>query len=175
MSHFKVFVRTHLLIGLCLAVAGCAGSGSKVLQDFGLQERPDDYVSGAQRVMERLPDVAKIEMTRLNAATRAGDVKYEKVDDVTGAYYKRVKVYEDFRPLDANHTGRSAAQGDTAYLGYIEYTYQFFESVRRPTRIEATSELANIPTGERDREIYRYKFNSGGNWTGGKGEPVKSE
>lgn len=163
------------LIAFSVILCGCSsGSGSKVLQDFGLQERPDDYVSGADRVLAKLPDVAKTELVRLNAASRTGEVKYERVDSLRGAYYKRVKVYEDFRPLDANYTTRQSTQQSTAYVGYIEYLYQYFESPRLESRIEAQADIATIPTGERGSETFRYQFSSGGVWNGGKGEPVRT-
>ena len=60
-------MRRWIWVGLCAGLAGCGSTGSKVLQDFGVQERPEDYVSGADRVMTKLPDVAKVEIDRLNA------------------------------------------------------------------------------------------------------------
>ena len=165
--------RLFTLLALSAMAAACAGAGSKVMQDFGLQERPEGYVSGAERVMQKLPDVAKTEMTRLNAAARTGEVLYEKTDALSGAYYKKARVYEEFRPLDANITNRSSSRQETSYVGYIEYVYQIHESPRRPSRIEAMAENANIPTGERGSETFRYQFTSGGNWNGARGEPVR--
>ena len=168
----KLLVAPAFVCGAA-AIAGCSGTGSKVLQDFGLQDRPEGYVSGAERVLTKLPDVAKPELARLNAAARNGEVLYEKFDSLTGAYYKKVKVYEDFRPLDANYAGRTSTREDVSYVGYIEYVFQYYESPRRPSRIEASAELADIPTGERGGETYRYDFSSGGVWDGAKGEHVR--
>ncbi len=174
MSRLSV-LRPVLILWLGAFICGCSsGSGSKVLQDFGLQERPDDYVSGSDKVMAKLPDVGKAELPRLNAASRTGEVKYEKLDALRGAYYKRVKVYEDFRPLDANYTTRKPTQESVSYVGYIEYSYQFFESPRQESRIEAQAEIATIPTGDRGSETYRYQFGSSGNWNGAKGEAVRT-
>ena len=172
MSHIRRS-RWVFVAALGALVVGCAGSGSKVMQDFGLQERPDDYVSGSDRVMATLPEVAKTELTRLNAASRTGEVLYEKMDALTGAYYKKARVYEEFRPLDANYTNRTNANETDSYVGYIEYTYQIHESPRRPSRIEAMAENASIPTGVRGSETFRYRFSMSGSWNGAKGEPVK--
>jgi len=163
-----------LFLAASLAAGCTSGSGSKVLQDFGLQERPDDYVSGTDRVMAKLPDVGKSELTRLNAASRTGEVKYEKVDALHGAYYKRVKVYQDYRPLDANYTSTKSGTAQVTYVGYIEYSYEYFESPRHESRLEAQADIATIPTGDRDSEAFRYKFSGGGVWDGAKGEPVRT-
>jgi hypothetical protein len=166
--------RCIFAIALAALAAGCTSDGgSKVLQDFGLQERPDDYVSGSDRVMTKLPDVGKAELPRLNSGARAGEVLYEKTDALHGAYYKKARVYEEYRPLDANFSNTLNSRQEVNYIGYIEYTYQIYESPRRPSRVEAMAEIANIPTGERDAETMRYRFTSGGTWDGAKGEPVK--
>ncbi len=169
------FFRLIAAAALVTLAAGCAsdGSGSKVLQDFGLQERPDDYVSGSDRVMAKLPDIGKAELPRLNAGSRGGDVLYEKTDSLHGAYYKKARVYEEYRPLDANYSNTRNARQEVNFVGYIEYTYQIYESPRRPSRVEAMAEIPNIPTGQRGTETMRYRFGSGGNWDGVKGEPVK--
>lgn len=165
--------RWILVVAFGSLALGCAGAGSKVMQDFGLQERPDDYVSGSDKVMAKLPEVGKTELVRLNAASRTGDVLYERMDALNGAYYKKARVYEEFRPLDANFTNRTNGNEKDAYVGYIEYTYQIHESPRRPSRIEAMAENASIPTGERGSETFRYRFGMSGTWDGAKGEPVK--
>jgi hypothetical protein len=169
------FLRTVSVLSLAAILAACtSGGGSKVLQDFGIQDRPDDYVSGSDKVLARLPEVGKAELPRLNAAERAGEIKYEKMDSLRGAYYKRVKVYDDYRPVDANYTSRKSGRESVSYVGYVEYTYEFFESPRRESRIEAQAEIATIPTGKGGSELYRYHFGSGGTWDGGKGEPIKT-
>jgi len=140
------------------------------LQDFGIKDRPEDYVSGADRVMAKLPDVGKVELDRLNAAQRRGQVLYDKGTGLDGAYYKRVKVYENSHPLDANAASRTNQNSPVSYVGYIEYEFQYYESARKTTRVEAENELASIPSGDRGRETYRYRFDGGGNWTGGRGE-----
>ena len=160
----------RMIVGLCVIAAGCGSTGEKVLQDFGIKDRPEDYVSGADRVMAKLPDVAKVEIDRLNAAQRRGQILYDKGDGLDGAYYKRTKVYESSRPLDANAASRTSQNTPVSFVGYIEYSFRYYESSRRPTRVEAESELANIPSSERGSETYRYRFDGGGNWTGGRGE-----
>lgn len=156
-----------------VALAGCSGTGNKVLQDFGLQDRPEGYVSGSDRVVERLADIGKTELNRLNLADRRGEIMYDDEDPLHGKYYKKLKVYERFYTLDANSTGRTAANDQRGYVGYIEYAYQMYEGPRKNTRAEAMAELADIPTGEDGRETYRYRFNSAGSWNGGKGEKLR--
>ena len=89
-------------IVVCVCVAGCGGVGNKVLQDFGIQERPEGYESGAERVLSRMGDVGKAEMNRLNIEKRRGEVRYDGADPLHGKYYKLMKVYERYYPLDAN-------------------------------------------------------------------------
>jgi len=84
-----------------------------------------------------------------------------------------VRIYEDFRPLDANAATRSTAQDDGGFVGYIEYEYQYYESPRANTRAEAQANLAPIPTGRTDSETYRYRFSLGGQWDGRAGESVR--
>jgi len=163
-------MRRWIIIGLCVCAAGCGSTGEKVLQDFGIKDRPEDYQSGADKVMAKLPDVAKTEMDRMNMATRRGEILYDKSDRLNGAYYKRTKIYESSHPLDANPAAKSSRNAPLAFVGYIEYSFQYYESPRKQTRVEAESEVANIPSGERGNETYRYRFDAGGNWTGGKGE-----
>lgn len=163
-----------ILLFAAAAMAGCGGAGNKVLQDFGIKDRPEGYVSGSDRVMARLPDVAKTEMSRMNAAGRRGEVKYDETDALHGKYYKEVKIYEDFHPLDANYTARTSSQSQISYVGYIEYTYQIYESPRVDSQVEAVAQLATIPTGEFGRETYRYRFNSSGVWNGSEGERIRN-
>lgn len=157
----------------CVCVSGCGGTADKVLQDFGIQERPEGYVSGSDRVMERLNDVGKSELKRLNLKDRRGEVRYDDTDPLYGKYYKVVKVYERFYPLDANASGRTSGKRERGFVGYIEYSYSYYEGPRKSSRAEAAAQLADIPTGEGGRETYRYRFNSGGMWNGGKGELVR--
>jgi hypothetical protein len=167
-------MRRWILIGaFALAAGGCGSTGEKVLQDFGIKDRPEGYVSGADKVMQNLPEVAKVEIDRLNAAQRQGEILYEKVDALNGAYYKRIKVYETSRPLDAQATTRTSRSDEMGFVGYIEYGYQFYESARKQTKTEAAAQSADISTGRRGQETYRYRFNSGSVWNGGKGERFK--
>lgn len=157
----------------CVCVSGCGGTADKVLQDFGIKDRPEGYVSGSDRVMERLNDVGKSELKRLNLKDRRGEVRYDDTDPLYGKYYRVVKVYERFYPLDANASGRTSGKRERGFVGYIEYSYSYHESPRKNSRAEAAAQLADIPTGEGGRETYRYRFNSGGMWNGGKGELVR--
>lgn len=161
---------------LCLAAAGCASSGTgvvdKVLQDFGVRERPEGYTSGTDRVYERLTEVGRSELRRMNTQGRHGEVKFEESGGLRAKYYKEVKVYENFYPLDAGPTARTSAN-ERGYVGYIEYSYRIFQSARKSNRTEAAAEQATIPTTERGREKYRYRFSAGGVWRGGKGELVR--
>jgi len=158
---------------LCLAAAGCGSTGNKVLQDFGIQDRPEDYVSGADRVMVTMQDVGKVEMDRMNAAQRRGEVLYDNSDPLKGKFYRMVRMYESYHPLDANAATRTSQTQPVTFVGYIEYDYQEYESTRVETRTEAGTLPADIPTGRRGRETYRYKFDSAGAWNGGRGEPFK--
>lgn len=164
---------------VALALAGLAGCATeqgsvmdKVLQDFGLQERPEGYVSSSDRVFERLSEVGQSELRRLNTQGRHGEVKFAEQDGIQGKFYKEVKVYENFYPLDATAAARTAS-GERGYIGYIEYGYQIYQSERKNTRAEAEAESANIPTGVTGREGYRYRFNSAGMWNGAPGEPAR--
>ena len=143
-----------------------------MLQDFGIKERPEGYESGADKVYARLNEVGQSEMKRLNLEQRHGEVKFDDKGDLHGKYYKEVKVYESFHPTDAQPTPRSAA-GERGYNGYVEYSYRIFQSARKPNRAEALAETASVPTDERGRETYRYRFNSSGFWIGGSGETVR--
>lgn len=157
----------------CICAAGCGGATGKVLQDFGIRERPEGYESGADRVMARMNDVGKSEMKRLNLRERRGEVRYDDRDALRGQYYKAVKVYERFYPLDANASGRTSTSRVRGFVGYIEYSYSYYEGPRKISRTEAAAQVADIPTGEGGRETYRYRFNSGGAWNGAKGELIR--
>jgi len=167
----KSLMGVAVLLSACMA--GCAGAGSKVLQDFGIKDRPEGYESGADRVMARLDDVGKSELNRLNLSQRRGELRYDDTDELHGKYYKVAKKYERFYPVDANPTGRTSATGNRGFVGYVEYSYSYFEGPRKNTRVEAAAQIADIPTGDRGRETYRYRFNTAGVWNGAKGELVR--
>jgi len=155
-----------------LTAAGCetpeGGVANKVLVDFGVREAPEGYERGSDTVYNRLSDVGATELRRLNAENRHGTVKFEQ-EGLRGAYFKELKVYEDFYPLDAVAT-TSGTQRDRGFLGYIDYTYRVYQSARFESRVEAETATATIPTGDSGRETYRYRFNQGGFWNGSKGE-----
>jgi hypothetical protein len=160
---------------LVLAVlAGCATGGDvnvvdKVMYDFGLGERPEGYVATSDRIMERLPTVARTEMKRLNLEERQGDIEYQELEDLQGRYYKEVKEYVDFMPLEVNAV-TGGTHGERGYWGYIMYTYRIRQSERFPTRTEAEAASPVVDTGVTDREVYRYRFSTGGVWNGRPGE-----
>lgn len=166
-------MRYAVLGCLCLAMLGCetgpGGVADKVLSDFGLRERPEGYVSGGDRVFQRLNTVAAAEMKRMNMESRHGEVKFQDDAGFGGKFYKEVKQYEDSHPLDAQPVSR-AAEGERGFVGYIEYRYRMYQSERRDTRAEAEALSASIPTDKSGSEMYRYRFNSGGNWDGQEGE-----
>jgi len=163
------------IVAVLVLVAGCSsdGGGNKVLQDFGLQERPEDYVSGTDEVLARLKDVGATELDRLNRDDRDGDILYDDTDELHGKYYKTVKIYDRFYTVDANSTGKNSFNDQRGYVGYIEYVYELHESPRKNSRAEAIAELATIPSGEDGRETYRYRFDSSGSWNGANGELVR--
>jgi hypothetical protein len=141
----------------------------KVMYDFGVGEAPEGYVSGADKVFEKLPEVGATEIKRLNAEHRHGEVQFQE-DGLHGKYYKETKVYEDYYPLDAQPSSRNSQGDGGGFIGYIEYAYSVYQSPRKDTRAEAAAESASVPTGDSGRETYRYKFSRGGNWDGRKGE-----
>lgn len=165
-------MRYFVLALLGLVMAGCASSpgsvADKVLADFGLKERPEGYVSGGDRVFDRLATVGATEMKRLNMENRHGEVKFQDAG-FGGKFFKEVKKYEDANALDAQPMSRAAA-GERGFVGYVEYRYRMYQSERRDTRAEAEALTADIPTDESGSEVYRYRFNSGGIWDGQKGE-----
>ena len=158
-----------------LILAGCAtpeeGVVNKVMADFGLAERPEGYVSGTDRVFAQLPDVGATEMKRMNLEERHGEVKVQE-DGLRVKYYKEVKRYEHATPLDAQPAPRTS-HTDRAYTGFIEFEYVVYQSARKNSRPEAEAATADIPTDERGRETYRYRFTSGGFWDGAQGEPAR--
>jgi hypothetical protein len=167
--------KVSALLALSAALAGCASPGdvtNKVLADFGLRDRPEGYVSGGDRVFDRLATVATTEMKRMNMEERHGDVKFQEDTGFGGKFYTEVKRYEEFQALDAQPMSR-AAEGERGFVGYVEYRYRIYQSERRDTRTEAAALSATIPTEQSGSEIYRYRFNSGGIWDGQKGEQTK--
>lgn len=159
---------------VCAAVfAGCGGNvGQTVMQDFGLQERPDDYVSGTDRVMQSMQVVGETELKRLNTENRRGELVYDDSENLQGRFYKKVKVYTRAYPLEASPEARRSNRKNSGYVGIIEYSYQIYEGRREPNRTEAEAADAEIPTGITGRDRFRYRFTSSGNWTGNKGEPI---
>ena len=175
-------IRKNSRIGFGLVVAvvlaaGCATDDGvsvmdKVAYDFGIGEKPEGYVSGTDRIMERLEDVAKTEMRRMNSSGRHGDVQFREENELEGSYYKESKVYESYLVLDARSLSRSS-QSDRGYVGFVEYTYEIFQGEHRPTQAEAAAQSANIKTGKRGREVLRYTFSASGTWDGAAGEPSR--
>jgi len=145
---------------------------NKVMGDFGLRERPEGYVSGSDKVMEKLGAMGEGELKRLNLAEQHGEVKFQEEAGIKGKYYKEVKVYEDFYPLDAQPIGRTASNRG-GYYGYIDYAYRLYQSERKSTRAEASAESATIETDETGRETYRYVFGAGATWNGAPGEKIR--
>ncbi len=158
-----------------LMLAACqTDSGSvteKVLADFGLGERPEGYVSGSDRVFEQMDSVGATEMKRLNAVERHGEILFEG-EGVRGKFYKQVKVYESYYPLDVQAVSGGGTR-DRGFTGLIEYRYRIFKGAPRGTRTEAAAEPASIATETTGKEVYRYSFSTGGVWNGGSGERSK--
>ncbi|MBI4556399.1 MAG: hypothetical protein HY706_02335 [Candidatus Hydrogenedentes bacterium] len=158
-----------------LVACGCQRTPNevmnKVLVDFGVREKPEGYVEPSDKVFARLRQVGQTEIKRMNQESRQGEIKFQEAEGLQGKYYKEVKVYENFHPLEANAVTRSG-QAERGYVGYIEYSYRVYQGARKATRAEAAAEDAGISTDLAGRETYRYKFNAGGIWEGGKGESV---
>ena len=165
-----------LLVCVSLMLVACqTDSGSvteKVLADFGLAERPEGYESGADRVFEQMDSVGATEIKRLNAVERHGEILFEG-EGVRGKYYKQVKVYESYYPLDVQAVTGGGTR-ERGFTGLIEYRYRMFKGAPKSTQAEAAAEPANIETNEEGKEIYRYNFSTGGVWNGGNGERSKS-
>lgn len=165
-------VKWILLVSACLMLAGCqTDSGSvteKVLADFGLAERPEGYVSGADRVYEQMDSVGTTEIKRLNTVERHGEILFEG-EGVRGKYYKQVKVYESYYPLDVRAITGGGTR-DRGFSGLIQYRYRIFKGEPKSTQAEAAAEPATISTDVEGKEVYRYNFSSGGVWDGGNGE-----
>mgnify|MGYP001157748076 CR=1 FL=1 len=165
-----------LAAAICLMLCACQTpeEGSvvnKVLSDFGLREKPEGYVSGADKAFPTLNTIAPDEMARLNLEERQGTIEFQEESSLKGKFYKRVKVYEDYYPLEVTHAGGQ----DRGFTGYIDYKYRIYESERKDTRVEAANEVATIPTDETGRETYRYSLSHSGDWNGEKGERTKNK
>ncbi|HIA48950.1 MAG TPA: hypothetical protein EYN96_13500 [Candidatus Hydrogenedentes bacterium] len=167
-------MRTFCIAITSIFFVGCGGGvGNTILQDFGIRDRPEDYVSGADRVMESMRAVGATEIKRLNSANRHGEIRYDGSDALRGKFYKEVRVYTKSYPLDAQPIGRQGNRKETGFRGLIEYAYVLNESARFANRTEAAAANADIPGRAVARERYRYRFTSGGAWDGGKGELVR--
>ena len=140
----------------------------KVLTDFGIREPGQDYVAPSDRVFERLGSVGNQEMRRLNTEGRQGVVHFQEETPLTGKYYREVKVYENFTPLDAQRVSRGRGQAE--YICHISYNYTIYQSDRFGSRTEAMAAPADIRTGETGTEVYRYNVGPTGVWQGRRGE-----
>jgi len=171
-------VRTAFAIACASLLALCACQSTpnevvnKVLVDFGLREKPEGYVSGGDKVFERLNAVGETELQRINAAARGGEVKFQAESGLRGKYYKEVRVYETFYPLDVKPVAKGH-EVDRGYVGYIQYAYRVYQGQPKSTRAEAAAERASILTNETGRETYRYTLNASGQWNGTKGERTR--
>lgn len=166
-------MKKFAMVIAALCIAGCAGQDGQgvvetVMSDFGLAEKPEGYVSGADKVYAGLNAVGEQEMKRMNQAERLGEVKVEE-EGLTVNYYKEVKEYVSYYPLDAQAANK-AADRDRGFVAYLEYRYRILQGPRKATRTEAQAESATIDAGKEGRETYRYRFNGGGTWDGARGE-----
>ena len=174
------YIPSLLAFGLLVTLlSGCGsapgGVGNKVLTDFGIREQQEGVTTGTDVVYQKLPEVGKAEIDRLNAMERRGAIKF-KQDGLHGTYVKRVKRYEAAYPIDATPvTTNSQTTGLTGYNGYIEYSYRYFESAPKPSSTEAQAAAVDVPTDEQGREGYRYSFSPSGTWDGGKGQRTRSD
>jgi hypothetical protein len=165
-------VKRSLLLAIVLIAPACTtpegGVANKVLTDFGIRERPEDYVSRSDAIKQKLNEVGNVEIKRLNREGQNGTLKLEE-SGFTLRYYREVKVYEQYYPMEVRAISKSA-RGAQGYNATIEYRYRLFESTRKDSRAEALTALANIPSETQGRESYRYRFSQGGAWDGAKGK-----
>lgn len=168
-------------IALILGLSGCGtggeqgGVGNKVLTDFGLRKPAEGAQSGTDIVYQKLPEVGKQEIERLNLQERRGTVKF-KQDGLHGTYVKRVKKYENAYPVDASALSTNSQSTTLAgYTGTVEYSYRIFESAPKTSSTEAEASDADVPTDEQGRETYRYTFGPTGTWDGSKGQRTKAD
>ena len=173
MRKFLAAILIPFVLPACGTTSEQGGVVDKVLQDFGLQDRPEGYETGGDKVFDRLNQVGESELNRLNRENRTGEVKYAEEAEFRGAYYKELKVYENYYPLDARPLGRTASGRQGGYTGLVEYAYRIYQSPRTSNRVEASAAMADIPTNIEGRETYRYTFGVGGVWDGKAGELVR--
>ena len=162
-----------ILLCVCVAMTGCQSRVMKKIKyDFGIGEKPEGYEVPSDRAKARLPSVAKTEMKRMNLEGRRGEIKFQQQASYKGKYYKEVKVYEKYTPLEvqAIHHGSDTQRG---YVGYISYTYRILQSERKSNKTQAGAAPATIRTTITGSETYRYRFGSSANWDGQAGEHVR--
>ena len=173
-SALKRWILPIVLVGLLIGAAACQRTPGEVMEkvryDFGMGDRPEGYESVSDRVMESLRDVGEAEMRRMNSASRHGEVKFQEAGSLQGHFFKEVKVYESFYPLDAVPVSRAGSSGGRGYVGTISYDYRVYQSERFSTRTEAQAASADIMTDTQGRDVYRYNFGSRGVWDGRPGE-----
>ncbi|HOE67134.1 MAG TPA: hypothetical protein PLO62_11475 [Candidatus Hydrogenedentes bacterium] len=163
------------MVGVSVLLCACQRTPNevlnKVMYDFGVGEKPEGYVSPSDKLMERLRGVGEAEMKRMNMAARQGEIKFQSEGNLKGQYYREVKNYESFSPLEAT-AGTQTAGSERGYFGYIQFRYHVYQSPRKANRTEAAAEPAIIKTGVTGAETYRYSFSSGGAWDGQPGTPA---
>jgi len=115
--------------------------------------------------MTQLRGVGEAELKRMNMAGRQGEVKFQGEGNLKGQYYREVKNYEGFSPLEATGSGQ-ASGGDRGYAGYIQFRYRVYQSERKPNRTEAAAAPATIRTDVTGSETFRFTFSSLGTWDG---------
>ena len=161
---------------VCMALISCetpeGGVVNKVLTDWGIKKAPEGQVSETDQIFERLGPVGATEIKRMNTELQHGQVKFQQDGELKGKYYKEVKVYESFYPVEVKTVTRTG-DNEPGYEGYIEYAYRMHQSTRKGAAVEAEAESASIPTDTVGRDLYRYRFRAGGEWDGAKGEKAK--
>lgn len=175
MKHAVEITRLCLFVGLLSVLSACqsgpGGVADKVLTDFGLRDQPEGYISRTDQAFEQLETVGTTEMKRMNHTGRHGVIKFEG-EGRRGNYYKEVKVYYAYQPLDAKVVSDGGSR-NRGFTGTIQYRYRIYESERRPTQAEASALSADRETSQEGREVFRYNFSSGGVWDGAAGEKTK--
>lgn len=172
MKYVAGFVLITLLVLSSCQSGPEGGVVNKVLSDFGLREKPEGYVSETDKVFQRLGEIGATELQRLNLENRHGQIKFEQ-KGARGEYYKEVKVYTQYYPIDAKPVSHSGESGQS-YTATIEYAYSIYRSASKSTRAEAQESTADIPAGIEGRETYRYSLGPAGVWNGEKGQKIKS-
>ena len=167
------FIRSSVYcVLIAFSVVSCSSNvASTVKQDFGLQERPEDYVSGSERAMKTLRTVGVTEIKRLNTENQHGEVKYQSIDgDLNGKFYKEVKIYTRSYPISAEPVSRSGNIKNSGYNCTIDYAYEIYEGPRFSNRTNAEASDASVPSGVKGRDTYRYSISSSGTWDGSNGK-----